>query len=204
MRSCEGWRVDNAHELRMVNSGSIDLERLFKLRLVVARMGELDRAGWWNTRGQLGPMGALAVSRGLPRTHAFARARSVFAVAAFRCDEVFNPPSSWTLWRLPGEIEERFDARWEHWVDASPDWTSVFDAVAALAGEDILSALRQLNLVEPTDEAASAALRTSAEGRAVPLPSPFGGTNHDVSLLAMGFSLGTPGNLAVPYARAAD
>jgi hypothetical protein len=53
----------------------------------VARMGEMDRAQWWNTKGQLGPLGAMALSRGLPRTHYFAQARSVFAVAAHRCDQ---------------------------------------------------------------------------------------------------------------------
>lgn len=188
----------------MTTQPDVDLERLFRLRLVVARMGELDRAGWWNTRGQLGPMGAAAVSRGLPRTHAFGRARSVFAVAAFRCDEVFNPPSSWTLWRLPSEIEERFDARWEHWVDAAEDWTPTFDAIAALDGTDVTAALRALGLVEPADETMAAALRTSSEGRAVPLPSPFGGSDAEIAQLALGFSLGRPGAPAVPYARAVD
>lgn len=66
---------------------SLDLERLLKLRLVVGRVGEMDRAQWWNTRGQLGPMGASAVRRGLPRTHYFAQARAVFAVAEQRCVE---------------------------------------------------------------------------------------------------------------------
>ena len=36
---------------------SIDLDRLLKLRLVVARFGEMDLAKWWNTRGQLGRLG---------------------------------------------------------------------------------------------------------------------------------------------------
>src|SRR5438552_11602958 len=100
----------------MTNDSHIDLDRLLKLRLVVARTGEMDVAKWWNTKGQLGRLGARAVSRGLPRTHAFARARSVFAVADHRCAEIFNPPSCVTLWRLPESIEEAFDARWEHWL----------------------------------------------------------------------------------------
>lgn len=29
----------------------MDLERLLKLRLVVARFGEMDLAKWWNTKG---------------------------------------------------------------------------------------------------------------------------------------------------------
>jgi len=182
----------------------VDLERLLKLRLVVARIGEQDRAQWWNTRGQLGPLGAVAMSRGLPRTHYFAQARSVFAVATHRCDEVFNPPASWTLWRLPHEIEERFEAKWEHWIDAAADWKAVFDAVAEVEGAEVAVALRQLGLVTPAAEEVAGALRTSAEGRAVQLPGPFGGTDAEITQLALGFSLGRPGAPAVPYARAAD
>src|SRR5262245_31083213 len=95
---------------------AVDLDLLFKLRLVVARFGEMDIAKWWNTKGQLGPLGTAALRRGMPRTHRFAQARSVFAVASHRCAEVFNPPGCVTLWRLPESIEEAFDARWEHWL----------------------------------------------------------------------------------------
>ena len=68
-----------------MNPAAIDLDRLLKLRLVVARFGEMDLAQWWNTKGQLGPTGAMALRRGFPRTFRFAAARSVFAVAAHRC-----------------------------------------------------------------------------------------------------------------------
>ena len=47
---------------------SIDLDRLLKLRIIVARFGEMDLARWWNTKGQLGRLGAVAVRRGFPRT----------------------------------------------------------------------------------------------------------------------------------------
>jgi hypothetical protein len=181
---------------------AVDLERLFKLRLVIARIGEMDRAQWWNTRGQLGPLGAMALSRGLPRTHHFAQARSVFAVAAHRCDEVFNPPASWTLWRLPREIEERFEARWEHWVDAAADWAPTFRRIADVEGTDVAATLIALGLVSPPDLAALTGLHVSAEGRAVQLPSLFAGTDAELALLALGFSLGRPTGLAVPYARA--
>src|SRR5205085_6411157 len=99
----------------------IDLDQLLRLRLVVARFGELDLAKWWNSRGQLGKLGAVTLRRGFPRTHHFAQARSVFAVAAHRCSEVFDPPESVTLWRLPAAVEEEFDTRWEHWLDERGD-----------------------------------------------------------------------------------
>jgi hypothetical protein len=179
----------------------LDLERLLKLRVVVARIGEMDLARWWNTKGQLGPLGAAALRRGLPRTHHFAQARSVFAVAAHRCDEVFNPPGSVTLWRLPGNIEERFDARWEQWLDVAGDWAPFFDRVAEIREPDLDVALRTLELVGDADLDRADALKTSAEGRAVAIGSPYAGVDADVTLLALGFSRGRVGELAVPYAH---
>jgi hypothetical protein len=180
-----------------------DLDRLLKLRVVVARVGEMDRAQWWNTKGQLGPLGASALRRGLPRTHHFAQARSVIAVAAHRCAEVFDPPGSVTLWRLPSDIEDAFDARWEHWLDTANDWSAFFDDVAALDGSDIVAALQALGLIDGVDIADIEGLKTSAEGRAVPISAPFGGTDAEVKLLALGFARGGIGALAVPYARVA-
>lgn len=184
-----------------MSGDSIDLERLLRLRVVVGRIGEMDRAQWWNTRGQLGPLGASAVRRGFPRTHHFAQARSVFAVAAQRCAEVFDPPGSITLWRLPSDVEEAFDARWEHWLDAAHEWDAFFAQVAALDGADLVSALQALDLVDDADEAAFAGLKTSAEGRAVPLPAAFGRTDVELTLLALAFARGGTRALAVPYAR---
>jgi hypothetical protein len=188
----------------MPPQSSVDIERLLKLRIVVGRIGEMDLAQWWNTKGQLGPHGASALRRGLPRTHHFAQARSVFAVAAQRCAEVFDPPESVTLWRLPQDVGEAFDARWEHWLDAPNEWDAFFDRVAAIEQPDLVLALRTLDLINDTDLAAFVGLKTSAEGRAVPIAAPFGRTDTDVTLLALGFACGAVGGLAVPYARAGD
>ena len=68
----------------------LDLEWLLKIRTVVARIGEMDLAKWWNSNGQLGPQGASVLRRGLPRTHYFAQTRSVCMVAAARCARRFS------------------------------------------------------------------------------------------------------------------
>jgi hypothetical protein len=94
-------------------SAIADFDRLFKLRLVVARHGEMDAARWWNTTGILGRRGGLVLSRGFPSTHDFARARIAFAVARSRCRELFDPPGCMTLWRLPAEVEDRFEEHWQ-------------------------------------------------------------------------------------------
>lgn len=182
----------------------IDLDRLLKFRLLIARFGEMDYARWWNSKGQLGRLGTSVLKRGFPRTHYFAQARSMFAVAAHRCAEVFDPPSSATLWRLPEALEEEFDARWEHWLDSAAEWAVFFEKLDSLPGTDLASVLRSFEVVGDRDLDAYARLRRSAEGRAVPLPGIFSGTNDDVALLALGFARGEPGALAVPYARRAD
>lgn len=179
----------------------MDLERLLKLRVAVARFGEMDLAKWWNTKGQLGGMGAMALRRGFPRTYHFAQARSVFAVAAHRCEEVFNPPGCVTLWRLPAAIEDEFDARWEHWLDSAAEWAPFFERIASLKADDLVAQLRELELVSDLDVDRASKLRRSAEGRAVPLPSVFSNADADIALLALGFARSEPGQLAVPYAR---
>ena len=178
----------------------IDLDHLLKLRLVVARFGEMDAAKWWNTKGQLGRLGAAALRRGFPRTHHFAQARSVFAVAAHRCTEVFDPPGCVTLWRLPEAIEEEFDARWEHWLDHTIDWQPFFQSLE-VPQTDLIEMLRIATLVNERDTEAFSRLRRSAEGRAVPLPGTFSATDDDIALLALGFARGDVGALAVPYMR---
>jgi hypothetical protein len=180
---------------------TIDLDLLLKLRLTVARFGEMDVAKWWNTKGQLGPLGAAALRRGFPRTHRFAQARSVFAVAAHRCSEVFDPPKSVTLWRLPEQLEEEFHARWEHWLDHASDWNPFFESLEKVAGADLAEALGTRDLVNDGDVAAFSRLKRSAEGRAVPLPGIFEGSNQDIKLLALAFGRGEVGSLAVPYVR---
>jgi hypothetical protein len=184
--------------------GSIELDRLLKLRLLVARFGEMDLAKWWNTKGQLGRLGAATLKRGFARTHRFAQARAVFAVAAHRCAEVFEPPGCVTLWRLPEATEEDFDARWEHWLDNASDWTTFFQKLESIQGSDLTTILRAFEVVSDRDLHAYSRLRRSSEGRAVPLPGLYGSADADVALLALGFARSAPTELAVPYARRAD
>ena len=180
---------------------AIDLDHLFRLRLVVARFGEMDNAKWWNTKGQLGRLGSAALRRGFPRTHHFAQARSVFAVAAHRCSEVFDPPGCVTLWRLPEAIEEEFDVRWEHWLDHAAEFQPLFEKLEAAQGADLVAVLRSHDLAGDRDVDTFSKLRRSAEGRAVPLPGLFSGTDAEATQLALGFARGEVGALAVPYAR---
>lgn len=184
----------------------IDFDRLFKLRLLVARFGEMDAARWWNTGDQarrtalMGRSGALLLSRGFPRTHQFAQARIVMEVARARCDEVFDPPGSVTLWKLPAQVEDQFDARWAGWLEDREELHDYFAKLEA-PPTDLLAAMSDFGLADATELAAVKALRRSAEGRAVPVPGVPDLNDALVTILAAAFSLGEPGKLAVPYAR---
>lgn len=178
---------------------AIEIDRLLKLRLVVARCGEMDLARWWNTQGQLGASGAKVIRRGFPHTHYFAQARSVFAVAAHRCVQIFDSPGCVTLWRLPEPVEEEFETRWEHWLDHATDWAPFFEKLAALRDPNLMTAMRGLVSVSEAELERYAKLCRSHEGRAVELPTRLAGTNEELALLALGFALGEPGAPAIPF-----
>jgi hypothetical protein len=178
-----------------------DFERLLKLRLVVARHGEMDGARWWNTQGMLGPRGAMVLRRGFPATHLFAQARVVFEVARTRCREVFHPPAVMTLWELPADIEDKFADAWQEWLDHITKWQPFFAHLATLSGGDLLETLVQFDLLSNEQQGIVSRLRRSADGRAVALPGVYSVDDNTLTLLAAAFSRGTSGQLAVPYAR---
>ena len=183
---------------------NIDLEWLLKVRTVVARIGEMDLARWWNSNGQLGPKGASALRRGFPRTHYFAQTRSVCMVAAARCAQIFDPPGSVTLWRLTDATEERLDVLWESWLDDAGSWRPFFERVAGLQQTDVQSALQEFGLVTDEEIDSKRSLKKAADGRSIQIPELFDGGRKAVATLALAFGAGSPGNLVVPYARRAD
>jgi len=188
----------------MQSSVRLNLDRLLKLRLIVARHGEMDGARWWNTKGVLGRNGKLLLSRGFPKTHSFSQARIAFAVASARSAERFSAvPGTATLWQLPADIEDEFDARWAHWLDHAADWSGFFEALQT-PGDDLLATLKNQQLLSENHELQVTRLRRSAEGRAVPLPGARDLDDDTVTLLAGAFARGEAGNPAIPYARLAD
>ena len=182
---------------------AIEPDWLFKVRVAVARHGEMDRAKWWNTNKALSTIGSMVFKRGFPRTAPFAQARAVFAVARHRCEEAFAPPKSVTLWALPDEIEEAVENAWEGWLNNAPSWSGFFDEISKATDDSVGSLLSRLGLVRDEEVRAAQGLRRSSEGRSVPLSRLFGGSQGEIALLALGFDRGVPGNLVVPYARLA-
>jgi hypothetical protein len=177
---------------------SASLEKVMQLRLVVARVGEMDLAGWWNTNGQLGSTGATVLRRGFPRTHRFAAARSVFAVAAARCLDLYDPPATVTLWKLPAEIEDQLEQQWELWIDDAETWEPLFAELESCTS-DLESELVRLGLISSAHIDVVSKLRRSAEQRAVAVPGEFSGLEDDYALLALAFTRGEISKPAVPY-----
>lgn len=188
---------------RAAHEKELDLEWLLKIRTVVARMGEMDVARWWNSTAQLGPQGASVLCRGFPRTHYFAQTRSVCMVAAARCAQIFDPPGSVTLWRLTDTIEERHDVLWESWLDDAISWRPFFERVAGLKSTDVQLTLQEFGLVTNEEVSARRSIKKSVDGRSIQLPEMFDGGRHAIAMLALSFAAGSPGNLVVPYARKA-
>jgi len=172
-----------------------------KLRLVVARYGEMDGAGWWNTQGILGKAGQSVLSRGFPATHFFAQARIACAVAVARCAAVFAPPGCLTLWNLPAEIEDEISGQWPGWCRQPEEWQPFFQQLVPRNSGELTQHLLELGLIDtPTIEAVKS-LKRSAEGKAVPLPGTGKADLPTLMLLAAAFSKGEKQKLAVPYIR---
>jgi hypothetical protein len=185
---------------RRVIQSDVDLEWLLKARVAVARCGEMDCAKWWNTDGQLGPLGPSVLARGFPRTHFFAQARSVFAAAAAKCSEVFALPDAMTLWWLGEEVEEAFDLQWEAWLDHASDWKPFFEKIAQVKSGDLPEVLTRLGLVDASQAARAEGLSLDTSGKSLRIAAAPGEMGDAPALLALGFSKGTPGKPVVPYA----
>ena len=188
-------------EVMTDNLPPIDLERLLRLRLVVARHGEMDRARWWNTQGILGHRGRVVLKRGFPATHYFAQARIAFAVASYRCKELFAPPGCMTLWHLPAELADLFEESWLRWLDQGEEWNGFFERLSSPRHDGLLEELLAFGLITQQDVEAVKKLRRSAESRAVLLPGTHSPKDEVLTLLAAGFERGEPGKPAIPYAR---
>jgi hypothetical protein len=176
----------------------LSFDHVMRLRLVVARVGEMDCARWWNTRGQLGRMGMMTVARGLPRTHRFARARAVFAVAAARCEAHYSPQGSVTLWRLSPALDEEMEASWGEWLDRQEAWAPLFEQLEAWTGDDLLAALDATGLMTSVVGRKLKSLRVDESGRGVCVPAAEL-DDDTMTILTAAFSLSPPGDLVVPY-----
>lgn len=143
-------------------------------------------------------MGESVLRRGFPRTHRFAQARSVFAVAAHRCRDLYDPPSAVTLWQLPAELQDDFDRAWATWIDRADEWEPFFRDLEPCSA-DLLREMQRLQLVTDDHVDQLSRLRRSAEDRAVALSGEFNYSDDEITMLALAFARGENGRPAVPF-----
>ncbi len=182
----------------------IDVKKIAALRMTVARHGEMDRSKWWNTKGLLSKVGELAISRGFPKSHVFARSRAAFAVASSRSEEVFNPPDSYTLWRLPVEIEDQLEDAWAGWLESPQEWKELLERIDAEGSNDLVSVLTTLELVSEQTVNRAKGLRRADDLKSVPLKMDGETVIEAIELLAIAHDSSEPGKLAVPFIREDD
>ena len=106
--------------------GVTDMGYLLKLRLVVARLGEIDLlAGgiqtgssvrWERQSFAVGSLGPIASPR---------PARCSLSPPS-GARELYKPPNAVTLWDLPAALEDDFDQAWATWIDHTVDWEPFF------------------------------------------------------------------------------
>lgn len=181
---------------------ALDLVALFRLRVAVARFGEMDAARWWNTRGVLGARGETVYRRGFPNTHFLAQSRVAITVATRRSAEVYrHRPGEITLWQLSAGQEQSLDRAIRDWLGRDAELGLFFRAIQSCDGSDLLGWLAALDLVDDDVAVEVKRLRRVPGGRAVLLPGARRETDPTIRLLAAAFSRGKPGRLAVPYAR---
>lgn len=182
-----------------------NIDQIAKLRMAVARFGEMDRSKWWNTKGLLSSLGEMAIARGFPKTHVFARSRAVFSVARIRSEEVFNPPNSFTLWRLPVELEDRVEDAWANWLESPEPWIEFLSRLEECSkGKGVMETLSKLELLSKASVEKASSLRRADDLRSVPIKPSKKSSQHAIELLAAAHESSEPGKLAVPFIREED
>jgi hypothetical protein len=176
----------------------LDLELIFKCRLIVGRYGEMDLARWWNTSGILSHLGSRVASRGLPKSEFYGRARALFAVATHRTRSFFSPPHSHTLWSLPPHLENALDEAMIGWAHEGRTWSETEKLLYDLKVGDLEAALISAGVISSSILPTLARLQTGSEGRSIRLPEVTEITDDSVALLAAAFSRSSPDSLLLP------
>ncbi len=177
----------------------INAVQLLEARLFVARLGESDVLGWWRADGVLGQDGAFIGPRVLPMTHATARTRIVFAVAAHACCERHPDPQAQHLFRLDPATEDQLDALLVERLGDHEYWQKIMSRLEAIESEAKSdTVLLEANIITERDLKAVGKIGLGPAGRSLPIKN-GAVTEETIRLLAAGFTRSEPKGLVVPY-----
>ena len=100
----------------------MDFRQLFKLRLLVAALGQSQRLEWCKSGVLMGTREFL-FQQGFPRSSPFAQTRAGFQVAQLACDETLaiqptpGGPNTCHLFRLTPQLEDAYENERNRWLD---------------------------------------------------------------------------------------
>ena len=186
----------------------MNFRQLFKLRLVIASIGETARMNWWNS-SVMSITGEFLFEGGFPRSAPFAQTRAGFRVAQLACDEALavqpspGGPITCHLFRLTPQLEDAFENERNRWMDEQKEWTDAFKTAWGLSSEQWPQALIDLAELDPA--ALEWAHQQSPQtAKALRLDYPFEMNQSHIERLAAGFVCGQAGQLVVPYLQVAS
>lgn len=180
---------------------SIDYGWLLRLRLLIARYGEMDSARWWNTNGVMGKYGAIALSRGFPKTQALVRGRIAMEAAKQRCNDVFQVPGCITLWSLPPEVEDGVEQHVNTCLNDNSGVLTFLQELESVENVGLGAILQSTGFVSQEYLAKVLSIPLSGDARTIAIPGTHSVNAVTVALLAAGFTRSDIGRLIVPYAR---
>ena len=119
-------------------------ETIVRSVLLVARLGEADRRGWWGTRS-FGAAGRVVLGQRVPRTWRMAAAELDITSAQNRHDEVIDRRNAVHLFSDNWPIR-RWTSAWvaEQKTEDPPD--SLFELLETISTDEIIDRLRGPNL----------------------------------------------------------
>jgi hypothetical protein len=180
-----------------VTSG-LNLELLFRCRLIVGRYGEMDISRWWNTSGVLSELGSKVAARGLPRTEFYSRARVLFAVASYRTREYFCPPGSFSIWLMPPSVEQALDETMIRWVHEGRSWPEILVLLDSLKKDGLTQTLQNAGVLTDATLNTVSNLKPGPEGKSIRVPDVISLADETVRVLAAAFVHSKSGALLVP------
>ena len=178
---------------------NLDLNWLLRARLLIGRFGETDVFGWWRTDGVLGQDGAFVGPRVVPKTHATARARIVFAVARHACLERYPDTGTFNLFSLDPVTEDRFDALLVDKLADTDFWLPAMAQTEAIGSEAVIvETLLDAEVISADEIQAVAQLSLGPAGRSVAVTADVD-LARTLRLMAAAFSHSKRNSLAVPH-----
>ena len=182
----------------------MNLRQIFKLRLIVAAIGESTRMNWWNSN-VLSLTGEFLFKQGFPRSTGFAQTRACYRAAELACNEALGiaigekEANICHLFKLPIYLEDAYEDERRVWMDETVDnWSKPFRKTCELKLDQWPEAL--IDLADLNPEAIKWAKNQSSEDtKAICIGKTQEINQMHIERLTAGFICGQKDKIFVPY-----